>query len=136
MWLFVFVCVCAAYLLLRFIKLCTADGDLTVLGSKMKPEYFQGRVVWVTGASSGSKFSEEMKWRRLVCPLPPLTISPHLDYLKLCPSFSTTFLSKMQMVIWPRPMVEKYLALSPRVGTCLVVSLVIVDYYQMPTPLL
>lgn len=45
----------AGYLLLKFIQLYRADGDLTVLDSKIKPEYFQGRIVWVTGASSGSE---------------------------------------------------------------------------------
>ena len=43
------------YLILKVVQLWRADADLTVLGSKMKPQYFQGRVVWVTGASSGSK---------------------------------------------------------------------------------
>ena len=43
------------YLVLKLVQLARADADLTVLGSKMKPQYFQGRVVWITGASSGSK---------------------------------------------------------------------------------
>ena len=47
----------AAYLLLKSVQLYRADADLTVLASKMRPEYFEGRVVWVTGASSGSKCS-------------------------------------------------------------------------------
>ena len=41
--------------MLKLVQLARADADLTVLSSKMKPQYFQGRVVWVTGASSGSK---------------------------------------------------------------------------------
>lgn len=43
------------YLLLKLIQLYRADADFQVLGSTMKPEYFKDRVVWVTGASSGSK---------------------------------------------------------------------------------
>ena len=45
------------YFMLKVVQLCRADADLTVLGSKMKPQYFEGKVVWVTGASSGSKCS-------------------------------------------------------------------------------
>lgn len=43
------------YLLYKAFLLYNADGDLQVLGSKLKPAYFKERVVWVTGASSGSK---------------------------------------------------------------------------------
>ena len=43
------------YVLLKLFQLWRADGDLTVMGSSMKPEYYKDRVVWVTGASSGSK---------------------------------------------------------------------------------
>lgn len=44
-----------ALALYKLIQLYLADGDLTVLSSSMKPEYFKDRVVWVTGASSGSE---------------------------------------------------------------------------------
>jgi hypothetical protein len=43
------------YLALKLVQLCRAGADFTVLSSKMKPQYFEGKVVWVTGASSGSK---------------------------------------------------------------------------------
>lgn len=43
------------YLLYKAFRLYVADGDLTVMSSSLKPGYFKGRVVWVTGASSGSK---------------------------------------------------------------------------------
>jgi chemotaxis methyl-accepting protein methylase len=43
------------YLALKLVQFYGADADLSVLGSKMKPQYFEGKVVWVTGASSGSK---------------------------------------------------------------------------------
>ena len=43
------------YVLYKLLQLYRADGDLTVLNSSMKPEYFKGRVIWITGASSGSK---------------------------------------------------------------------------------
>ena len=55
--LLVLVIVIVVYLLLKLVQLLRADADLVVLNSKMKPEYFQGRVVWVTGASSGSKLA-------------------------------------------------------------------------------
>ena len=42
-----------AYKLLVFFK---ADGDLTVISKRMKPEYFKGKVIWITGASSGSEY--------------------------------------------------------------------------------
>ncbi len=45
----------AGYLLHRLVRLLTADADLQVLGSRLKPGYFNGRVVWITGASSGSE---------------------------------------------------------------------------------
>ncbi|XP_064397214.1 dehydrogenase/reductase SDR family member 7-like isoform X2 [Halichondria panicea] len=48
----------AGYLLHRLVRLLTADADLQVLGSRLKPGYFNGRVVWITGASSG--IGEEM----------------------------------------------------------------------------
>ena len=47
--------VLVGYVLLKLFQLWRADGDLTVMGSSMKPEYYKDRVVWVTGASSGSK---------------------------------------------------------------------------------
>ncbi len=57
MWLLVvLIGAIAAYLLLKLVRLIRADADLVVLSKKMKPEYFQGKVVWITGASSGSKF--------------------------------------------------------------------------------
>ena len=49
------VAVVLAYFVVKLMQLYRADADLTVLGSKMKPQYFEGKVVWVTGASSGSK---------------------------------------------------------------------------------
>ena len=52
-WLLVLVCV--GYLLYKLMQLYGADGDLAVLNCKMKAEYFKGRIVWVTGASSGSE---------------------------------------------------------------------------------
>ena len=39
-----------AYKLFKFVK---ADADLTLLGCSLKPGFFEGKVVWVTGASSG-----------------------------------------------------------------------------------
>lgn len=58
MLLFVVIVVLVVYLVLKAVQFYRADADLTALASKMKPEYFKGRVVWVTGASSG--IGEEM----------------------------------------------------------------------------
>ncbi len=55
MWLLLLIGAVAAYLLLKLVWLLVGDTDLVVRSLKMKPEYFQGRVIWVTGASSGSK---------------------------------------------------------------------------------
>ena len=57
-WLLLVAGALVAYLVVKAVQLYGADADLTVLGSKMKPQYFQGRVVWVTGASSGSKYRQ------------------------------------------------------------------------------
>ena len=45
----------AAYLLYKVLRMLRADCDLTLLNRRLKPGYFAGKVVWVTGASSGSK---------------------------------------------------------------------------------
>ena len=55
MWLILLCSAVVGYILLKLFQLYRADADLTVLASKLKPEYFKDRVVWVTGASSGSK---------------------------------------------------------------------------------
>ena len=52
LWIFAGLVVFLFYKLIQFIK---ADGDFTVLSSQLKKDYFKGRVVWVTGASSGSE---------------------------------------------------------------------------------
>ena len=41
------------YVALWAVKFYLADADLSLLKCSMKPEYFRGKVVWVTGASSG-----------------------------------------------------------------------------------
>ena len=43
------------YLLYKLIVLAFADADLTLYSKKIKRSYFDKKVVWVTGASSGSK---------------------------------------------------------------------------------
>ena len=42
-------------LLYKVVVLAFADADLTLYGKKLKPSYFDKKVVLVTGASSGSK---------------------------------------------------------------------------------
>ena len=41
------------YIAITLIRLYFGDADLSLLKCSMKPEYFRGKVVWVTGASSG-----------------------------------------------------------------------------------
>jgi NAD(P)-dependent dehydrogenase (short-subunit alcohol dehydrogenase family) len=41
------------FILFRLLKFITGDADFTLLGSSLKEGYFKGKVVWVTGASSG-----------------------------------------------------------------------------------
>ena len=53
-YLVVAVCIVVLYVVYKAILLYNADGDLTVVSSSLKPDYFRGKVVWVTGASSGS----------------------------------------------------------------------------------
>ena len=53
-------------ILLRVFKLYRADGDLRLLSHTLKPAYFKDKVVWVTGASSGSKQNAYV-YVRLTC---------------------------------------------------------------------
>ena len=48
--------VVAAYLLYKVVRIARADCDLTLLSRRLKAGYFTDKVVWVTGASSGSTF--------------------------------------------------------------------------------
>ena len=45
------------YLLYKVVVLAFADADLTLYSKKLKPSYFDKKVVWVTGASSGSELT-------------------------------------------------------------------------------
>ena len=45
----------AVYLFYKVLRMLRADCDLTLLNMRLKPGYFAGKVVWVTGASSGSR---------------------------------------------------------------------------------
>ena len=47
--------VAAAYLIYKAVKILRTDCDLTLMNKTLKAGYFKGKVVWVTGASSGSK---------------------------------------------------------------------------------
>ena len=49
--------VLAVYLVYKAVKILRTDCDLTLMSKRLKAGYFNGKVVWVTGASSGSKFS-------------------------------------------------------------------------------
>ena len=55
-WLAVSVAVILALVLLRKVfLLVTGDADLTLLSKSLVPDFFRNKVVWVTGASSGSE---------------------------------------------------------------------------------
>ena len=56
MWLWIVIPI-AAYLLYRAYIFATADADIALLNKRLKAGYFKGKVVWITGASSGSEFS-------------------------------------------------------------------------------
>ena len=74
----------AAYLLYKAVRILRTDCDLTLMCKWLKASYFTGRVVWVTGASSGSEYSELAVVTDALCatmardahslppPLPPL----------------------------------------------------------------
>ena len=50
------------YLLYKLVVfVIRADADLTLLFKTLKPHYFDNKVVWVTGASSGSEFNTALK---------------------------------------------------------------------------
>ena len=49
--------VLAVYLVYKAVRILRTDCDLTLMSKRLKAGYFNGKVVWVTGASSGSKFS-------------------------------------------------------------------------------
>ena len=52
-WLTLLIVSVLIYIIFLAIKFYLADADLSLLKCSMKPEYFRGKVVWVTGASSG-----------------------------------------------------------------------------------
>lgn len=54
MWALVLFAAIAAYAVYKLFVFAMGDGDLAVLSKKLKQSYFTGKVVWVTGASSGS----------------------------------------------------------------------------------
>ena len=59
--LWLLVTAVAAYLLYKLLVFVRADGDLALLSKRLRPNYFGDKVIWITGASSGSecmKFSE------------------------------------------------------------------------------
>jgi short-subunit dehydrogenase len=45
--------VLAAYLVYKAVRILRTDCDLTLMCKRLKAGYFNGKVVWVTGASSG-----------------------------------------------------------------------------------
>lgn len=61
-WLAVAAAVILALVFLRkLFLLLTGDADLTLLSKSLVPNFFKDKVVWVTGASSGSEIFEAIK---------------------------------------------------------------------------
>ena len=46
--------------LLFVVFLFRADADLVLYNKQLRESYFKNRIVWVTGASSGSEFSASL----------------------------------------------------------------------------
>ena len=67
--------VLAAYLAYKAVKILRTDCDLTLMSKRLKAGYFNGKVVWVTGASSGSKFFSST--RTATSSLVPIALSLH-----------------------------------------------------------
>lgn len=53
----------AACALYKLVKIARADSDMSLLCKKLKPSYFSEKVVWVTGASSGSELVNKTEQR-------------------------------------------------------------------------
>ena len=47
------VTVVVIYLVYKVLRFATADADLNLLSHSLKPHFFKGKVIWVTGSSSG-----------------------------------------------------------------------------------
>ncbi len=54
-WLAVLLVLVLVYLLYKVVVFARADADLTLLSKTLDSKYFDNKVVWVTGASSGSE---------------------------------------------------------------------------------
>ncbi len=55
-WLAVLLALVLVYLLYKVVVFARADAYLTLLSKTLNSKYFDNKVVWVTGASSGSEF--------------------------------------------------------------------------------
>ena len=54
-WLVILLVLALLYLLYKVVVFVRADADLTLLSRTLDTRYFDNKVVWVTGASSGSE---------------------------------------------------------------------------------
>ena len=66
--------VLAVYLAYKAVKILRTDCDLTLMSKRLKAGYFNGKVVWVTGASSGSKLFSDTS--TAYCSLVPPSLPP------------------------------------------------------------
>lgn len=61
----VLISIAVLYLLYWLIRFALADADVNLLRHSLKPGYYEGKVVWVTGASSGIGEELSMQLSRL-----------------------------------------------------------------------
>ena len=57
-WLVILLVLALLYLLYKVVVFVRADADLTLLSRTLDTRYFDNKVVWVTGASSGSEYKD------------------------------------------------------------------------------
>ena len=54
----------AGYLVYKTVRIVRTDCDMSLMSKRLRPRYFSGRVVWVTGASSGSQSALRSSYHR------------------------------------------------------------------------
>ena len=52
----VFTLLCLGYCFIRLVQLLLSDCDLQLKSCTLKAEYYKNKVVWLVGASVGSKY--------------------------------------------------------------------------------
>ncbi len=85
-WLVLVLVLTLLYLLYKLVVFVRADADLTLLSRTLDTRYFDNKVVWVTGASSGSTW--DLKTISTVCKTKPnKEIYISMGEISNCPIF-------------------------------------------------